>query len=156
MRLAVISDTHLRAPSPWFEHVYQTHLAPADMLLHCGDHTGFSLWSFLLQHPRLEAVAGNCDGHDLGPELPPLLERDIDGLRLAATHGWGPRPGLSARIAQAFAGRFDLIFFGHSHAAEDTLHGPTRCVNPGACQPGGSLALVDIAGGSVEVRFVRL
>lgn len=158
MRLAVISDTHLRTATPWFEAVYATHLAPADMVLHCGDHTGHRLWASLLRHPDFAAVAGNSDAHDLAMELPPLLERRVCGLRLAVTHGWGPRPGLSARIAAAFAGRFDVIFFGHSHAMEDTRHGPTRLINPGALEPGGSLALVDCdeVSGIRDVRFVRV
>lgn len=158
MLLAVISDTHLRAATPWFEAVYERHLARADLLLHCGDHTGHSLWAYLLQHRDYAGVAGNCDPYELTSELPPLLERQACGLRLAATHGWGPRPGLSKRIATALAGRFDVIFFGHSHAAEDTTHGPTRLINPGACEPGGSLALVDCddASGIRDVRFVHL
>ena len=90
MRLAVLSDTHLSEPTPWFAAVYARHLAGADMVLHCGDTTGVSLWSFLLQHPRFEAVAGNSDSYDLAAELPPLLERDLCGLRLAVTHDGKP------------------------------------------------------------------
>ena len=101
MRLAVISDTHLRAATPWFEAVYEKYLAPADMVFHCGDHTGHRLWAYLLQHRDFAAVAGNTDAWELAMELPPLLERTVCGLRLAVTHGWGPRPGLSERIATA-------------------------------------------------------
>ena len=158
MRLAVISDTHLRAATPWFEAVYEKYLAPADMVFHCGDHTGHRLWAYLLQHRDFAAVAGNTDAWELAMELPPLLERTVCGLRLAVTHGWGPRPGLSERIATALAGRFDVIFFGHSHAMEDTRYGETRLINPGALEPGGSLALVDCdeGAGIGEVQFVRV
>ena len=156
MLVAVISDTHLRAPSPWFEGVYEQHLAGADRLFHCGDHTGHSLWAYLLQHPGFEAVAGNSDAYELGTALPALLERDIEGHRLAVTHGWGPRPGLAKRLGQAFEDRYDLILFGHSHAAEDTTLGTTRLINPGSCSPGGSLALIDIRRDRVDVHFVRL
>ena len=156
MRVAVISDTHLRQATPWFESVYARYLAQADVVLHCGDHTGHSLWAYMVQHPDFASVAGNSDSYDLAMELPPLLERDMAGLRVAVTHGWGPRPGLSARLAKAFAGCFDVLFFGHSHAAEDTCHGQTRLINPGSCQPGGSLALVDFGPGGCDVRFVDL
>ena len=158
MRVAVISDSHLAAPTPWFEDVYARHLASADMVFHCGDHTGYRLWASLLRHPGFEAVAGNSDGHDLAAELPPLLERDLCGLRTAVTHGWGMRPGLAARIAQAFADRHDLILFGHSHAAEDVRIGRARLINPGSLSPGGSLALLDFTedAGLVDVRFIRV
>ena len=66
--------------------------------------------------------------------------------------------GLSARIATALAGRFDVILFGHSHAMEDTRYGQTRLINPGALEPGGSLALVDCdeTTGIRDVNFVRV
>ena len=156
MRAAVISDTHLRAPNAFFTAIYDRYLAPADFIFHCGDHTGFAVWSQLVQHPGHVSVAGNCDGYDLGAELEPLAERTIAGYRVAAVHGWGPRPGLSARLAEALAGRFDVIFFGHSHTAENSLYGPTRLINPGALQPGGSLALVDFTEAGVRVEFVSV
>lgn len=156
MRAAVISDTHLRAPNAFFTAVYDRYLAPADFIFHCGDHTGFAVWSHLVQHPGHLSVAGNCDGYDLGLEIPPLAEREIAGLRVGAVHGWGPRPGLSARLAEAFAGRFDVLFFGHSHAPENTLYGAMRLINPGALTPGGSLALVDFAADGVQVEFVSV
>ena len=156
MRLAVLSDTHLRNPTPWFAAVYARHLAGADMVLHCGDATGVSLWSFLMQHPRFEAVAGNSDAYDLAAQLPQKLEFSLGGLRVAAVHGWGPRPGLSERIARAFAGQHDLIFFGHSHAIEDVTYGTTRLINPGSLRPGGSFALIEFGPSAVHVRFVAM
>lgn len=158
MLAAVISDSHLRGPNAWFEAVYDRYLAPADRVYHCGDHVGQALWASLLRHPGFESVAGNSDSYDLAAQLPPLLERDLCGLRLGVTHGWGLRQGLAARLAAAFAGRYDVVFFGHSHAAEDTRIGDMRLINPGALQPGGSLALVECAqGGGIEaVRFVSV
>lgn len=158
MLTAVISDSHLRAPNAWFEAVYVRYLAPADRLYHCGDHVGERLWSFLLQHPGFEAVAGNSDSYDLAAQLPTRLDRDLDGLRLSVTHGWGLRQGLAQRIATAFTGSCDLVFFGHSHAAEDRRIGDLRLVNPGALQPGGSLALIESEPGAGirAVRFVSV
>jgi len=158
MRVAVISDSHLASPTPWFEDVYARHLAGVDRLFHCGDHTGYAVWTYLLQHPGFEAVAGNTDGYDLASELPAILELDLCGLRTAVTHGWGMRQGLAARIAKAIGDRFDLIFFGHSHTAEDIRIGETRLINPGSLSPGGSLALVDLTPGRgvTAVRCIML
>ena len=124
------------------------------MVLHCGDATGFSLWSYLLQHPRFEAVAGNTDAYDLASALPQKLEFSLDSLRVAMVHGWGPRPGLSARIAKAFADQHDLILFGHSHTFEDVTYGATRLVNPGSLRPGGSLALIEGAKSGLTVMIL--
>lgn len=159
MLAAIISDTHLPAPSPWFETVYARHLAGADLLLHCGDATGFALWSFLLQHRRFLAVAGNSDAYDLADSLPQKLELSLGGLHVAAVHGWGLRFGLSERIARAFPeDAYEVIFFGHSHACQDVTHGRTRLINPGSLQPGGSLALVEFgdADGIRDLRFVAV
>lgn len=156
MRLAVISDTHLASPSPWFEDIYERHLAEVDLLVHCGDATGFSLWSYLVQHPNFVAVAGNSDAYDLAASLPQKADLPLPGARATMVHGWGPRPGLAERIAQVFAGRADLVFFGHSHAAEDVVHHGVRLVNPGSCRPGGSLALIDWDGIGCKVRFQPL
>ena len=156
MRVAVISDSHLTRPNAFFEAVYADYLAPADYVIHCGDHTGQAVWSYLIQHPGHVSVAGNCDGFAMGGDPPPLAELTLEGVRVGVVHGWGPRPGLSARIAEALAGRFDVILFGHSHAAEDTRYGDTRLINPGALTPGGSLALVDVGQGGCAVRFVPL
>jgi len=156
MRLAVISDTHLSSPTPWFESIYQRHLAEADLLLHCGDATGFSLWSYLLQHPHFLAVAGNCDAYDLTASLPQKIDVPLPGLRAAAVHGWGPRPGLAERIAHALGDDYDLLFFGHSHTPEDVTNGTTRLINPGSLRPGGSLALIDWEATDYAVRFVAV
>ena len=154
MRLAIISDTHLASPNAWFEEVYARHLAPADLLFHCGDSTGVGIWSYLLQHPRFEAVAGNSDSYDLASSLPALLERTIASRRVAVVHGWGARPGLSQRLAEALGDRADIVFFGHSHAFEDSVHGRTRLINPGSLRPGGSLALVAMTESDVTVERV--
>lgn len=156
VRLAVVSDTHLAAPSPWFEAIYERHLAEADLLVHCGDATGFSLWSYLVQHPNFQAVAGNSDAYDLAATLPQKLDLPLPGARVTMVHGWGPRPGLAERIATVFAGRYDLVFFGHSHAAEDVTHAGIRLINPGSCRPGGSLALIDWDPAGCDVRFLSL
>lgn len=156
MRLAIIADTHLTTPDAWFEAVYATYLAPADRLFHCGDSTSATVWSYLVQHPGFKAVAGNSDAYDLAASLPTILERAIDGRRVVVVHGWGPRPGLSHRLAEALSDRADILFFGHSHAFEDTTIGATRLINPGSLRPGGSLALIDTGPTTWTVRRIAV
>lgn len=139
MKIAVISDTHAAGPTPWMEAVYQTYLEHADVLVHCGDVTGRSLWSYFLQHPRFHAVAGNMCEWELSQELPQKHEFTAAGLTVGVTHGWGTdRSGLSRKVADAFGPECDLVCFGHTHTPEWTRHGATWVVNPGSLRETGN------------------
>lgn len=155
MRIAVVSDTHLSAPTDWLERAYAAYLAPADAVVHCGDMTGRSAWSFFLQHPCFYCVQGNMDDYQLAVDLPPRLELELAGLKVAVCHGWGYKAGLSRRLYEAFGPEYDIIFFGHTHAREDSQYGATRCINPGSLGEG-SLAVVTIEGGKIATEFVTL
>ena len=89
MRVAVLSDTHLVSPDHWFEEVFQRHLAPADVVLHCGDVTGHDVLYYLMGHPAFYAVAGNMDGWVLSDDLPPTRRLEFEGVRIGMAHGWG-------------------------------------------------------------------
>lgn len=145
MKIAVLSDTHFPAPSDWLRVVYDQHLADADVVLHCGDMTGFSLWSFFCQHPRFHAVSGNSDEWRLVEELPARLTLDLDGLRVGLVHGWGERATLAERVAEEFGPGMDLICFGHLHQYVWRRHGSAWVLNPGSLREKGegcSLAVV--------------
>ena len=160
MRLAVISDTHLSGPDERFNAIYDTYLAPADVLLHCGDMVGASLYHFLARHPRFLCVRGNCDhfvvDHNLPQTLSCLLEEpDCPELRLGVAHGWGERSTVWQRVADIFPGH-DLVCFGHTHRRHWAEHKGSHLLNPGSLAEG-SLALVDVAAdGSLSCRFVDL
>jgi putative phosphoesterase len=117
--------------------------------------TGRAAWSFFLQHPDFHCVQGNMDDWDLAADLPARLDLELGGLRVAACHGWGFKAGLSRRIYDAFGPDYDIIFFGHTHVPEDSRYGRTRCVNPGSLRQG-SLALVTLDGGRIDIEFVTL
>jgi hypothetical protein len=158
MLIAVISDTHLYEPSPRLETVYAEHLAGADAVLHCGDMTSRSTWSFLCQHPKFHAVAGNMDDWALAKELPPRLTLSLDGLTVGLAHGNGlsGRP-LSRALAESFGPGYDLVCFGHTHVPEHVAYGPIHLVNPGSLahhETSPTLALITTA--PFQVRFVKI
>ena len=164
MRIAVVSDTHLYQPSPWLADVYERHLAGVDALLHCGDMTGPSLWSWFMQHPNFHAVAGNMDDWNLSAELERTvtvrLEAPSGPLTVGMAHGFGyhKRP-LWRDVAESFGPGFDLICFGHTHEAAHHELGATTVVNPGCLQqrPGASLALIDVGpDNALDVSFISL
>lgn len=161
MLIAVISDTHLREPDARLERIFAQHLAPADALLHCGDTTGRSAWSFLAQHPNFHAVAGNMDDWGLAEDLPARLSLDLGPLRVGLAHGHGlfGRP-LSRAVAESFGPGFDLLCFGHTHTPEHVTCGTTQVLNPGALashESDPSLALVRAAPDkTLRIEFVRV
>lgn len=154
MRIAVLSDTHLPDATPWFEKVYTTHLATADVVLHCGDITGAPLLHYLMQHPEFHAVAGNMDRHGVADELPGKRELSLGGLRVGMTHGFGFSWPISQHLPQAFSPDLHLICFGHTHAFKDTEVDGIRILNPGSVtsprQGPPSLALVHANGERIE------
>lgn len=158
MKIAVLSDTHFPAPSDWLRAVYEKHLADADVVLHCGDMIGFSLWSYFTQHPRFHAVAGNSDEWRLVEELPARLVLDLDGLRVGLVHGWGDRATLAERVAEEFGPGLDLVCFGHLHQFIWRRQGSVWTLNPGALREKAedrSLALVHYEpGGQPHVERV--
>ncbi|MBC15981.1 Phosphoesterase [Pseudodesulfovibrio profundus] len=156
MRLAVISDTHLHSPEPWLERVYNQWLAPADVLVHCGDITTFDTWSFFMQHDRFLCVRGNCDWEPrLVEQLDPMLTAQVGPLTIAATHGWGPRSQVPVKVAQAFGPEYDLVCYGHTHAQDWSVIEGVQLLNPGSLGESRSLAIVTISDdGAMDCEFI--
>ena len=157
MLLAVISDTHFSCAPDWFEAVYRRWLADADVLLHCGDHTGFGFWQRLCAHPRFLAVRGNCDQDArFAGELPPTLRFELEGFTIGAAHGWGDRPGVPARMAEAFGPQCDIVCYGHTHARDWSVRSGVQLLNPGSLgdSPGSFARLVLERGREPECEFV--
>ncbi|HWR03184.1 MAG TPA: YfcE family phosphodiesterase [Humidesulfovibrio sp.] len=159
MRLAVISDTHLSGPDERFCALYEEHLAPTDVLLHCGDMVGASLYHYLSRHPRFFCVRGNCDHFVLDHDLPVTLSRGIEHpggtLTLGMAHGWGERSSVWLRVAETFPGH-DLVCFGHTHRRHWAEHAGAQLLNPGSFAEG-SMALLDLAqDGSLSCTFLDL
>ncbi len=139
MKIAVISDTHAQDATPWMQAVYQAYLADADVLVHCGDITCRPLWSYLMQHPRLVAVAGNMCDWELHQELPERATFQAEGLTVGVVHGWGSdRASLSRKVAESFGPGTDLVCFGHSHTPEWTRVGEVQTCNPGSLRESGN------------------
>lgn len=157
MRLAVISDTHLAEPSPWFRAIFRELLLPADVLIHCGDMVGWDMLRYMDDnHPNFHGVAGNCCEWRITNELPAMLRLNLGGRAVGVTHGWGDRPTLPARLPEAFGPGFDLILFGHTHRQTNLQLGDTLVVNPGCLSPQSPcLAFIEL-GEEITVDMRRL
>ncbi|WP_369053009.1 metallophosphoesterase family protein [Kineococcus terrestris] len=134
MRLLLVSDTHLprRAkdlPAPVWEAV-----EAADVVVHAGDWVdAATVRAFQRRARRLVGVAGNNDGEDVRALLGETAEVELGGVRVAVVHETGPARGRERRCDAVWAGRADLLVFGHSHVPWDsTTPSGLRLLNPGS------------------------
>lgn len=132
MKIAVLSDTHLSSPTPWFGDVYARYLAPADAVIHCGDIAGYAMLEYLEGLPNFHGVSGNMDEMRIQEELPPTRILELEGFRIGLTHGAGAWGDAASVVTSWFAPGLDLICFGHTHVYEWRLIDGTRVLNPGS------------------------
>lgn len=135
MRIAVLSDTHLKIPSSGLTKEYETELWHMDEVLHCGDFTGESVWAYLSGHPAFYAVSGNMDA-DFGKGfLPDKRLLELSGFRVGMLHGDGLGLGSAdpvQRMLDFWGTKLDLFCYGHTHRRELLRSGSTTVLNPGS------------------------
>lgn len=150
MLLGILSDTHGHEPNTLAAARMLKSLS-IEELLHCGDLCSTEIPRLLREWPT-HYVFGNCDD-------------DVRGMRLAITaagghcHDWfgditlsGRRIALlhgheGKRFMQAIkSGDYDLVCYGHTHAAEFHHEGRTLVLNPGALYRANphTVAIVDL------------
>ncbi len=110
----------------------------AEVLFHCGDVGGIDVLDELLELPT-HFVWGNMDRADgiahaycesVGLPWPkPPVTVELAGKHIALYHGHELLSGMPVED-----GRFDYVFFGHTHQRRDSRQGRTRFINPGALQ----------------------
>jgi len=156
MKIAVISDTHMGDVPAWLDQVYAKWLGPSDYLIHCGDITSPQAWSYFMQHDKFICVRGNCDWDpQLVDQLDHMATVQIGPLTVGATHGWGPRPQVPVKVAEAFGTGYDLVCYGHTHRRDWSVVQGVQLLNPGSLGESGSLAIVTIdEDGAMDCEFV--
>lgn len=158
MRIAVLSDTHLRVGKSLPTFVWQ-HLTDVNLILHAGDLTNIGLLAELACISPVHAVKGNCDGWDVS-----LPERDIfdcEGLRIGLIHGdSGRERSPQERAYAAFKDSMvDLIVFGHSHIPFMEHKNGILMFNPGSPtdkrrQPRYSFGLLEIQQREIKAKHI--
>ena len=131
MRIAVLSDTHLRVGKSLPRFVWE-QLTDIDMILHAGDLTHSGLLEELSCIAPTRAVRGNCDNWDVS-----LPDKDIvecEGFRIGLIHGHsGKGKSTADRAYHAFQDTpVDLIVFGHSHMPYMEWQEGILLFNPGS------------------------
>jgi uncharacterized protein len=140
LKVAVISDTHVK----YFKDLPSNLLSAisrADLIIHAGDIVTMDVIKGLETLAPVKGVCGNMDQPDVRAILPDKQEFDIEGKKLAITHGSGSPWTLEERVLQTFPG-FDVIIFGHSHIAMNKNKKGILLFNPGSAHD--SYGLLDI------------
>lgn len=155
MRIAIISDTHSRLDT--IKAVLkQIEALQVDLIIHCGDiEDGAAVYLF---PPNSHFVYGNCDSDRAAIKRAigvieatlhePHGELECDGQRIAFVHSD------DARVFQQLeqSGRYDFLFYGHTHIAKEHRTGRTRVINPGALHRAKpkTFIVLDLPGGDVQ------
>lgn len=162
MKIGVMSDTHNNERNTQ-QALDIMRTSGAERLIHCGDITSPNIVE-LFEGWQVDFVLGNVDrelealrravGELAHASIGHQFRDEIDGVRLAATHGHDLQ--LLSQLIRS--GNNNYVFHGHSHQRRDELISGTRVVNPGAL--GGkrsetrSVCVVDLTNG--EVEFITL
>ncbi len=136
MRIAIMSDTH--------DHIWNLEKALSrtqgiSALLHCGDLISpFMVRKLAERLPTtpVHLVWGNNDGDrrlvsQVAQGAGPIrchgefADLEIGGLRIWMTH----YPEIARAVA--LSGQYDLVCYGHDHAAHEEQMGATLLLNPG-------------------------
>lgn len=150
MLLGVVSDTHGHVPYAR-EAVRMLESLEVEHLLHCGDIGTTEVVELFAPWPA-DFVYGNCDYNHA--ELAAAIraanqtfhgafgEITLAGRKIALLHSDDRR-----RFTETIASeQYDLVCYGHTHAAKIEQKGKTLVVNPGALYRATphSIAVVDL------------
>ena len=137
MKFAIISDSHDNMPNlhkalAWMK---QNNI---EELIHCGDLCAPAVIREALApefSEPIHMVFGNVEDRDNTPRLATefshithygdLGEIEIAGLKIAFIH----YPDKAKELAES--GKYDLVFYGHSHKPWEETIGQTQLINPG-------------------------
>lgn len=134
MKIGVISDTHLRAPTPLLEDAVRRYFLDTDLIIHAGDLVTLDVLD-AFKGKKVIAVAGNNDGPEVKRRLPRKEVISAGGFKIGLMHGWGWPMGIGRKVSREFDG-VDCIVYGHSHWPNCQRKGGVIYFNPGAFSGG--------------------
>lgn len=166
MLVGVISDTHDQVGNI-LKAVKIFNQENIELLIHCGDWVApFTLKFYQDLKCPIKGVFGNNDGDKyrhlvyskkIGLDIEYQerhLELDLDGKKIAVTHG-----DYDAWVNSFLkSGIYDAVFRGHNHRKEITQINKTLLLNPGTLMPvtsdevkGASIAIYDSSTNSAKL-----
>jgi uncharacterized protein len=146
LRIAVLSDTHIPVRLNALPGVVYEVCAGSDLIIHAGDIEARSVIRDLERFAPVKAVHGNMDGIAEQQAYPDSLTLNIEGERIAVTHGRGSAHGLRQRLLTLFEPDSPtIIIHGHTHEFFWGVEQGIRFLNPGAVAgPAGSRSMATL------------
>ncbi len=151
MKIAIVSDTHnnmanFKKAIDWIKK------EGIQLILHCGDISSQETIDGAVKYfeGEIKFVKGNAD-FDM-PDLPENVETEIEGKKIAFVHF----PNEAKKMAQS--GKFDVVFYGHTHRPWDEKIGECHLINPGELagqfnKP--TFAVYDTATGELQLKILE-
>ena len=156
MKIAALSDTHLRAKMP---RELLDILSTADVVVHAGDFITPSVYEDVkVSSKKLVAVYGNSDSDELKAELPESATFTAEGVKIGVVHkGRGGTDVTNMRYLALEMG-VSVLIYGHLHSpiidrTDVLLLCPGSPVFPRMADP--TLAMLDVSGGQIKVELIK-
>ncbi|MSU60310.1 MAG: metallophosphoesterase [Candidatus Staskawiczbacteria bacterium] len=124
MKFAIVSDTHDNIKN--FNKIIDfLNKEKITTILHCGDICNQELIDEAVKNFKGEIVFVRGNGDYELSKLPEKEELVIGGKKIAFIH----YPDLAKEMAES--GKYDLVFYGHTHRPWEEKLGQCRLINPG-------------------------
>lgn len=124
MKFTIVSDTHdnLKNFNKVIDFLNKENIK---VMLHCGDICNQETINEAVKNFKgeIKFVRGNGD-YDL-QDVPEEMEVELGNKKIFFNH----YPDIAKKVAES--GRYDLVFYGHTHKPWEEKVGKCRLVNPG-------------------------
>jgi len=133
MKIAVISDTHIKKKIEVFKEILEGHLKDFDLIIHGGDYNHMEVLKLLQETGKFVGVWGNADSDEIKETLKEKEVLEVEGLRIGIFHGHGEKKTTIERAVEALQQEHvDIIIFGHSHQPLIQSKKGILLLNPGS------------------------
>ncbi len=165
MKVAIVSDSHDNLPNI-YKAIDIIKKEGITDIIHCGDVCAPAALKEMAEkfNGNIHLAYGNVDGDKEGMEAVAIEHKNIKlygekgeiepgGKKIAFNH----YPDIGKQLAAT--GKYDIVFYGHTHKPWDEMVGNTRLVNPGTLAGmfnKATFAIYDTATGNLELKILEL
>lgn len=157
IRIGIISDTHLLAPTDDFKKLVDLCFHDTQMLIHAGDLIDPAILA-AFAGKEVHAVHGNMCTAAACRFLPTRKEIKVGGFVIGLIHRLGPGRDFEDRLIEVFP-EADCIVYGHTHIPVCHRTGGILYINPGSFTGSrmnfGSYAILEV-GETLKAQMFQL